>query len=66
MRTEPGSDIEILREDNALLAARIEMLLKELMIAVPYCSKQYWTDGHGERVQGIYGFELKTEAGNKG
>ena len=64
MRTEPGSDIEILREDNALLAARIEMLLKELMIAVPYCSKQYWTDGHGERVQGIYGFELKTEMEN--
>ena len=57
MRTEPGSDIAILREDIAMLAAKIEMLTKELKTAIQYCGKDYWTDGHGDRLRQIYGFE---------
>jgi len=59
MRTEPGLEIEILRGDLAALAAKVETLLKELDTAVQYCSKQYWTDGHGDRVRDTYGFDLK-------
>ncbi len=61
MRTEPGTEIEILRGDLAALAAKVETLLKELNTAVQYCRKQYWTDGHGERVREMYGFDVKTQ-----
>ena len=64
MRTEPGIEIEILRGDLATLAAKVETLLKELNTAVQYCSKQYWTDGHGERVREMYGCDVKTEGEN--
>jgi hypothetical protein len=63
MRTEPGSEIVILREDNVLLAAKVETLLKELNIAIRYCSKEYWSDGHAERARQIYGVEVEAEHG---
>lgn len=64
MNTEPGSEIAILRGDCAALAAKVEKLLEELKTAVQYCSKQYWTDGHGERVQETYGFDVEMQGEN--
>ncbi len=60
MRTEPGSELMILRQDITLLAERIEALKKELQTALRYCSKAYWTDGHGDRVRDTYGIDAST------
>jgi hypothetical protein len=61
MRTEPGSELVILREDLAMLASKVETLQKELKIAVQYCRKEYWTDGHGGRVRDTYGIDADGE-----
>ena len=58
MRSEPGSELSILREDNALLGTRVQALMKELQTALGYCNKQYWADGHADRVRDTYGLDV--------